>query len=126
MCWACPARAASGWIFLVMLINAVVAVLFGAMVSIVASSEMQVVQFIPTLIIPQVFFCGLIPQDVIPFGLGNIGYITPVFYSAEAIRRVLIEGAGFSEIWPYGLALVGYGAVLFLVNTLALKKFRTL
>ena len=121
-----PCAGSVGLIFLIMLINAMVAVLFGAMVSIVATSEMQVVQFIPTLIIPQVFFCGLIPQDTIPLGLGNLGYITPVFYSAESIRRVLIEGAGFSAVWPYVLALAGYGALLFIVNTLALKKFRTL
>lgn len=121
-----PCAGSAGLIFLIMLINAMVAVLFGAMVSIVATSEMQVVQFIPTLIIPQVFFCGLIPQDTIPLGLGNLGYITPVFYSAESIRRVLIEGAGLSVVWPYVLALAGYGAVLFIVNTLALKRFRTL
>ncbi len=121
-----PCAGSVGLIFLIMLINAMVAVLFGAMVSIVATSEMQVVQFVPTLIIPQVFFCGLIPQDTIPLGLGNLGYITPVFYSAESIRRVLIEGAGFSAVWPYVLALAGYGALLFIVNMLALKKFRTL
>ncbi len=121
-----PCAGSVGLIFLIMLVNAMVAVLFGAMVSIVATSEMQVVQFVPTLIIPQVFFCGLIPQDTIPLGLGNLGYITPVFYSAESIRRVLIEGAGFSVVWPYVLTLAGYGVVLFVVNTLALKKFRTL
>ena len=102
------------------------AVLFGAMVSIMASSEMQVMQFIPILVIPQVFFCGLIPMDAIPFKLGILSYITPVYYSSEAIRRVMIEGAGFSGIWLHALLLVLYGAVLWAVNTLALKKFRTL
>lgn len=119
--------AGSVWlIFLVMLIGALVAVLFGALVSVVASSEMQVVQMIPVLIVPQVFFCGIIPQDIIPLGLGNLGYLMPVYYSAEAIRRILIEGAGIAKIWPYALALVGYGLILWIVNTLALKKFRTL
>ncbi len=121
-----PCAGSVGLIFLLMLINTGVAVLFGALVSIAASSEMQVVQFIPILIIPQVFFCGLIPQDTIPFGLGNLGYLMPVYYSSEAIRRVLIEGAGFDKIWLYGAVLIGYGAVLWAVNTLALKKFRTL
>lgn len=54
------------------------------------------VQFIPVLIVPQVFFCGIIPMDTIPLGLGNLGYPMPVYYSSEAIRRVIIEGAGFS------------------------------
>ena len=121
-----PCAGSVGLVFAVMLINAVVAVLFGAMVSIMASSEMQVMQFIPILVIPQVFFCGLIPMDAIPFKLGILSYITPVYYSSEAIRRVMIEGAGFSGIWLHALLLVLYGAVLWAVNTLALKKFRTL
>jgi ABC-2 type transport system permease protein len=121
-----PCAGSIGLIFIVMLINAVVAVLFGAMASIMASSEMQVMQFIPILIVPQVFFCGIIPQDVIPFGLGNLSYIMPVYYSSEAIRRVMVEGAGFSGIWLHTLLLAGYGMVLWIANTLALKKFRTL
>jgi len=119
--------AGSVWlVFFLMLINAVVAVLFGSMVSIMAATELQMVQFIPILIIPQVFFCGLIPLETIPLGIGNVAYIVPVYYSAEAIRRVLVEGAGFSGIWLHALALIGYGAALWVVNTLALKKFRTL
>ena len=119
--------AGSVWlVFLLMLVNAVVAVLFGSMVSIMAATELQMVQFIPVLIIPQVFFCGLIPLDTIPLGLGYVAYITPVYYSSEAIRRVLVEGAGIPGIWPYALAMLGYGALLWTVNTLALKKFRTL
>ena len=121
-----PCAGSVGLIVLLMLLNTLVAVLFGALVSIAASSEMQVVQFIPILVIPQVFFCGLIPQDTIPFGLGNLAYATPVYYSAEAIRRVLIEGADFSGIWKYTAALIGYGILLWTINTLALKKFRTL
>lgn len=121
-----PCAGNVGLVFLVMLINAVVAVLFGAMVSIMASSEMQVMQFIPILIIPQVFFCGIIPQDTIPFGLGNLSYIMPVYYSSEAIRRVMVEGADFSKIWLHTLLLAVYGMVLWIANTLALKKFRTL
>lgn len=121
-----PCAGNVGLIFAIMLLNAMMAVLFGAMASIMAATEMQVAQMIPVLVVPQVFFCGLIPLDTIPLGLGNIGYITPVYYSAEAIRRVMIEGAGFSGIWPQMLALVGFIALLMMINTLALKKFRTL
>ena len=121
-----PCAGNVGLIFAIMLLNAMMAVLFGAMASIIAATEMQVAQMIPVLVVPQVFFCGLIPLDTIPFGLGNIGYITPVYYSAEAIRRVMIEGAGFAGIWLKMLALVGFIALLLTINTLALKKFRTL
>ncbi|WP_313352332.1 ABC transporter permease, partial [Exiguobacterium sp.] len=103
---------------------AVVAVLFGATISIFAQSELQVVQLIPFTIVPQIFFSGLIPLDLIPNGLGNIGYITPIFYGASAIKEVLVYGNGWSSIWPYWLGLFLYGAALFLLNMLALNKYR--
>ncbi len=119
-----PSEGSIIWVFLTMLGLAVVAVLFGATISIFAQSELQVVQLIPFTIIPQIFFSGLIPLDLIPYGLGNIGYITPIFYGASAIKEVLVYGNGWSSIWPYWLGLFLYGVALFLLNMLALNKYR--
>ncbi|HCV52592.1 MULTISPECIES: ABC transporter permease [unclassified Exiguobacterium] len=119
-----PSEGSIIWVFLTMLGLAVVAVLFGATISIFAQSELQVVQLIPFTIVPQIFFSGLIPLDLIPYGLGNIGYITPIFYGASAIKEVLVYGNGWSSIWPYWLGLFLYGAALFLLNMLALNKYR--
>lgn len=114
------------WVVVIMLLMAVVAVCFGAMISIFANSEFQVVQFIPIVLVPQIFFSGLIPLDTIPYGLGNICYITPVYYGCAAIKRVMIEGGGFSVIWPFILALLAYTLFLCVLNTIALKKYRKL
>ncbi|KIL43133.1 ABC transporter permease [Jeotgalibacillus campisalis] len=115
-----------GWILLTMVLLAGTAVLFGATISVFASSELQVVQMIPFTIIPQVFFSGLIPLDLIPYGLGNLSYIMPIYYGAAAIKGVMVYGDGFLEIWPYILGLFIFAFVLFLINTQALKKFRKL
>ena len=114
------------WVVVIMVLMAVTAVSFGAMISIFANSEFQVVQFIPIVLVPQIFFSGLIPLDTIPYGLGNICYITPVYYGCAAIKRVMIEGGGFSIIWPFILALLAYTLVLCVLNTTALKKYRKL
>ena len=114
------------WVVVIMVLMAVAAVSFGAMISIFANSEFQVVQFIPIVLVPQIFFSGLIPLDTIPYGLGNICYITPVYYGCAAIKRVMIEGGGFSIIWPFILALLIYTLVLSVINTTALKKYRKL
>lgn len=114
------------WILLAMVLMAVTAVSFGAMISVFASSELQVVQLIPFTIIPQVFFSGLIPLDLIPYHLGNLCYIMPVYYGASAIKGVMVYGDGILEIWPYILGLICYSFVLYLLNTAALKKFRKL
>ncbi|KAA0548435.1 ABC transporter permease [Bacillus sp. BGMRC 2118] len=115
-----------GWILLTMVLLAVTAVSFGATISIFASSELQVVQMIPFTIIPQVFFSGLIPLDLIPYHLGNLSYIMPIYYGAAAIKGVMVYGDGFIQIWGYLLGLIVYAFLLYLINTRALKKFRKL
>ena len=114
------------WILVTMLLLAMVSVSFGAFVSIFSNSEMQVAQFIPVLVIPQIFFSGIIAIDLIPLGLGKLAYIMPVFYGATAIKRILVEAGGFLEIWPFLLALLIFIFLLGLINTLALKKYRVL
>ena len=112
------------WVIFVMLLLAVAAVSFGELISIFANTEFQVVQLIPLTIIPQIFFSGLIPLDTIPYHLGKLCYITPIYYGCTAIKSVMRAGGGFFEIWQFLLALFGYIAILTVLNTLALKKFR--
>ncbi|MCT4782710.1 MULTISPECIES: ABC transporter permease [Exiguobacterium] len=113
-----------GWVMLTMLLMAGTAVLFGATISVFARSELQVVQMIPFTIVPQVFFSGLIPLDLIPYGLGNLSYIMPIFYGATAIKEVMVYGNGFTGVWPYFLGLVIYASVLYFLNMRALGKYR--
>ncbi|MDE0582491.1 ABC transporter permease [Planococcus sp. A6] len=115
-----------GWVLLTMVLLAVTAVSFGATISIFAGSELQVVQLIPFTIIPQVFFSGLIPLDLIPYHLGNLSYIMPIYYGAAAIKGIMVYGDGFSDIWGYLAGLTIYALVLYVINTQALKKFRKL
>jgi ABC-2 type transport system permease protein len=109
---------------LIMILLAFTAVSMGALVSIFANSEFQVMQFIPVIIIPQMFFSGLIPIDTLPFGLGKLAYIMPVYYGCTALENVMIKGFGIEQIWQYLLILLAFILVLFIINTLALKKYR--
>nr|WP_320026166.1 ABC transporter permease [uncultured Acetobacterium sp.] len=111
---------------LVMILMAFSAVSVGALVSIFANNELQMVQFIPVIIIPQIFFSGLIPIDTIPFGLGNLCYLTPIYYGCTALEMIMIQGKGFLEIWPWLVGSVVFIGVLFLANVTALKKYRRL
>lgn len=115
-----------GWVLLAMVLLAICAVSFGAMISVFSTSELQVVQMIPFTLIPQVFFSGLIPLDLIPYHLGNLCYIMPVYYGVAAIKGVMVYGDGVVQIWPYLIGLIAYALVLYLLNTQALKKFRKL
>jgi len=111
---------------LIMIILSFAAVSVGALMSIFANNELQLVQFIPIVLIPQIFFSGLIPLDTIPYGLGNLCYLTPIYYGCAALQKVLIFGDGIDVIYPWILGLLGMIVVLFVLNTFLLKKYRRL
>ena len=110
----------------VMVLLAVCAVELGSLVSIFANGEFQVAQFIPVIIIPQIFFTGIIPLDTIPYGLGNLCFLMPMYYGATPLKLIMQQGAGWADIWPWLAALLGCIIILFTVNTLSLKKYRKL
>lgn len=117
----------AGSVFLAMLtmtLLAFTAVSMGALVSIFSNSEFQVMQFIPIVIIPQIFFSGIISIDTLPFGLGKLAYMMPVYYGCTALERVLIRGAGIGDVAADLLILLVFIAALFALNTVALKKYR--
>lgn len=111
---------------LVMILIAFSAVSIGALVSIFANNELQMVQFIPVIVIPQIFYSGLIPIDTIPFGLGNLCYLTPIYYGCTSLQMIMIQGKGIAEIRPWLMGSVIFIIVLFFINVLALKKYRRL
>ena len=94
--------------------------------SIFANGEFQVAQFIPVIIIPQIFFTGIIPLDMIPYGLGNLCYLMPMYYGAAPLKHIMQQGAGFMDILPWLGGLLLFIVLLFVINTLSLKKYRKL
>jgi ABC-2 type transport system permease protein len=109
---------------LIMLLLAITAVSVGILISVVSKNEFQVVQFIPILILPQTFFSGLIPLDTMPYGLGKLAYVMPLYYACDALKRIIIYRDGLSEVIPFITVLVGIIIVLSLINTMMLKHYR--
>lgn len=121
-----PVAGSIGLCLLVMLLLGICAVELGALVSIFANGEFQVAQFIPVIIIPQIFFTGIIPLDMIPYGLGNLCYLMPMYYGAAPLKHLVQQGAGFMDILPWLGGLLLFIVLLFVINTLSLKKYRKL
>ena len=121
-----PVAGSIGLCLIVMLLLGICAVELGALVSIFANGEFQVAQFIPVIIIPQIFFTGIIPLDMIPYGLGNLCYLMPMYYGATPLKHIMQQGAGFTDILPWLGGLLLFIVLLFVINTLSLKKYRKL
>ncbi|MFJ7182560.1 ABC transporter permease [Lysinibacillus xylanilyticus] len=118
-----------GSIWLVLLINIIVALVslsLGALLSSFAASEFQMMQFIPLVIVPQIFFSGIFPLDNMAEWLQNIGRIMPLYYAADALNGVMYKGYSFSEILADLAVLTCFALVFITLNILSLKKYRSL
>jgi ABC-2 type transport system permease protein len=110
--------------FAIILLLGAGALVLGAFFSNFAKTEFQVVQFIPMVILPQVVLSGVWwPLESIPAVIRPISYILPLTYSSDALRAVMLKGAGVSEILvPDLLFLVGFFVIAFGAATLMLKR----
>jgi ABC-2 type transport system permease protein len=116
---------AFGWLLLITLLLATTALAIGMFISAFARSEFQVFQFIPIVIVPQVFFSGLFPLEAMAPWLRVIGDVLPLTYGAHAMREVMIRGAGFEGIALDLGVLAGFTIVCLGANVLALNQYRS-
>ncbi|WP_249436099.1 ABC transporter permease [Paenibacillus sp. Marseille-Q4541] len=113
-------------VLLVNLLLALVALTLGLLLSTFASSEFQMIQFIPLAIIPQVFFTGIFPLDGMADWLLAIGHIMPMYYASHALKGIMYQGFSFTDIGIDVLILACFAALFILLNVWGLKKYRKL
>ncbi|CEG29275.1 ABC transporter permease [Bacillus sp. B-jedd] len=111
-------------VLLTILLLSFTALTLGILLSAFANNEMQIIQFIPLVIVPQVFFSGLFNLETISEWLSWIGPLTPLYYAADAVRDVMVRGYGLNEIYPDLLLLLGLSILFMVLNVAALKKHR--
>jgi ABC-2 type transport system permease protein len=113
-----------GSIWLVILINlltAITALTLGILLSTLANSEFQMIQFIPIVILPQIFLCGLFDLSG---GWVIVSYFMPLYYTTDALTEVMLRGHGIESIYLDLLVLSGLSLIFVMVNTLMLKRHR--
>ncbi|MFT8510441.1 MAG: ABC transporter permease [Lacticaseibacillus paracasei] len=111
-------------VFLTNLLLALVALTLGIFISTFANSEFQMMQFIPLIVVPQIFFAGLVPVDGMASWLQAIAHIMPLYYGANAMTAVVTKGAGLGDIGVNLLILVGFMVVLTMLNIVGMKRYR--
>jgi len=83
--------------FLVVVLLALGAVSLGIFLSTFARTELQVIQFIPLVIVPQFLLSGvLFSTDSLPSILQPLVRLMPLGYAVDALRQVFIRGADLS------------------------------
>ena len=100
--------------FLVVLLLALGAVSLGILLSTFARTELQVVQFIPLVIVPQALLSGvLFPVSSMPELLQAIARVLPLTYATDGLRQVVIRGRdlGYGPLQVDLLVLAAFVAV---------------
>ncbi|MDA1884880.1 ABC transporter permease [Bacillus cereus group sp. BY105LC] len=117
----------AGSIWLTLLITCMLsltALTLGTFLSAYANNEFQMIQFIPLVIVPQIFFSGLFPIESMNKWLQMLGKLFPLTYGADAMRQVMIRNQGFTEIALDLIVLLLFSILFAVGNVFALKKHR--
>lgn len=113
-----------GTVMFINILVAFVALTLGLLMSTLAKSQFQMMQFIPIIVVPQVFFTGIVPINTMPRWIQVISNLIPIKYSGDALTQVMINGAKIYQILPDLIALMIFIVILVILNVIGLKKYR--
>ena len=113
-----------GDVIIVNILFALVALAFGLLLSTLAKSEFQMMQFIPLIIIPQLFFSGIIPLDSMTGWMQSIGKVFPLYYAGHALSKIVLNGTSIVYLGNDLLVLSLFLVILTILNIVGLKRYR--
>ncbi|MFD1068124.1 ABC transporter permease [Oceanobacillus locisalsi] len=110
--------------FIINMLLSLVALGLGLLLSTFVSSEFQMIQFIPLVIIPQIFFSGMLNVDTMETWLQWIAPIMPLYYAGNAMIDVVLKGFTLEEMMIPLAVLVLFIVVFVTLNILGMRRYR--
>ncbi|MBC8429717.1 MAG: ABC transporter permease [Dehalococcoidia bacterium] len=99
------------------------AVNLGIFISTFARNEFQMVQFIPLIIIPQIFLCGVIwPVEQMPDYLQWLSVILPLTYGVDGLRDIMLAGKSLLDVGFELAVLAGFAIIISIVAAITLRR----
>ncbi len=118
-------RGSPGLVILIAVADAILGVALGLFFSAFAKSEFQAVQFMPAVVFPQIFLCGLFaPREQMAGWLHALSNVMPLTYAVQGLQEVGAHAEPTGLMWR-DLAIVGGCAVLALSLAAATLRRRT-
>ena len=111
-------------VIIVNVVLALVALAFGILLSTLAKSEFQMMQFIPLVIMPQLFFSGIIPLSSMGEWAPTVGKFLPLTYSGDAISQIILYGHNLGDILLNLGVLMIFLIILTILNIVGLRRYR--
>jgi len=110
-------------VVLLQLLLTIVSVNLGIFCSSFAKNEFQAVQFIPLLILPQVFLDGMFwPISTLPNYLRALSYLMPLTYANDALQNIMVRGYGLGSVWADILVLLAFAVIMVVLSAAILNK----
>ncbi|MGB2720604.1 MAG: ABC transporter permease [Rhodococcus sp. (in: high G+C Gram-positive bacteria)] len=114
-----------GWVLVIAVLGAMLGVAIGLLCSAFARTEFQAVQFMPVVVIPQLFLCGLlVPRDQMPNWLSTISNVLPLSYLVDALQEISQYAGVTGRMWT-DIAVVTAFTVAALTGAAATLRRRT-
>lgn len=101
---------------------AIVSVMLGLLVSGLAATAFQVIQLMLLFVVPQILLCGLFDLSGAPGWLQTLGQCLPVTYGVDALRAVMLRGAGLDSIGIDLLVIWTFIALFFVLAAFGFRK----
>jgi ABC-2 type transport system permease protein len=98
-------------------------VTLGIFISTFAKNEFQMVQFIPLIIVPQVFLGGVLwPVEQMNGFLQGVSKILPLTYAVDGLRGIMRQGQSLSDVGGDLLFLLGFAVITSGLAALTLRR----
>lgn len=93
-------RGSIGFLLLFAVTNAMLGVGLGLLCSAFAHTEFQAVQFMPIVVIPQLFLCGLfVARDQLPDWMDGLSGAMPLTYAVQGLQEVATHAQATALMW---------------------------
>lgn len=112
-------------VVLIAVVDAALGVALGLLASAFARSEFQAVQFMPVIVLPQFFLCGLlVPREQMAGWLQVVSDVLPLTYAVDALQEVGRSTEPTGTMWV-DIAVVAGAAALALALAAGTLRRRT-
>ncbi|MEN6592153.1 MAG: ABC transporter permease [Methanobacterium sp.] len=108
---------------LLLIVTALCFVGFGIMISARVSTQEDYVQMVMPFSMPMMFISGVFyPLETMPWIFQQVAKIAPLTYANDALRGVMLKGAGIGDIWVDIAVLLGFTALFFLMGVFRFNR----
>ncbi|MDP6511543.1 MAG: ABC transporter permease, partial [Dehalococcoidia bacterium] len=110
-------------IFLLVLVLATTSLNMGIFFSTFARNEFQVMQFIPLVIVPQLFLGGvLVPVEQMPGYLQAVSRVLPLTYAIRGLRDIMVRGEGLEGVVTELGILAGFAIMMMALAAATVRR----